>query len=88
MAATSRRPSVGRIDSAGFRWRQQGRPIVHTLQWTVEDAPPTDESQFSSRLRAVWLIGTPRPEPDDGWADAGGADGDLVEVTPAFAWVS
>lgn len=71
---------------------------MDTLRWTLEDPPPADDAQYSSRLRAVWLVGVPR---EDRWdADThgdthghhhGGTDdtaGDLVEVTPAFAWVS
>ena len=61
-----------------------------TLQWTVDDQTSADEAPFSSRLRAVWLIGLPdashRSAPaDDDWDNAAA---DLVEVTPAFAWVS
>ena len=60
-----------------------------TLQWQIDD-PSSTETPFSSRLRAVWLLGLPdpshRPAPaDDAWDDAAA---DLVEVTPAFAWVS
>ena len=61
-----------------------------TLEWTIDDPSSADETPFTSRLRAVWLLGLPdaghRPAPaDDHWDDA---VADLVEVTPAFAWVS
>jgi hypothetical protein len=61
-----------------------------TLQPTFDDPSPADETPFSSRLRAVWLVGLAdssyRPAtPDDGWDEA---VADLVEVTPAFGWVS
>jgi hypothetical protein len=59
-----------------------------TMQWTIHD--PTDDSPYSSRLRAVWLVGVSEPPPryapeEDGWDDIAL---DLVDVTPAFAWVS
>jgi hypothetical protein len=58
-----------------------------TLQWTIDDVPSVDDSPYSSRLRAVWLIGLPEP-PDREDEDLPAEDHDLVEVTPAFAWVS
>jgi hypothetical protein len=61
-----------------------------TLQWTFDDPASADDTPFSSRLRAVWLIGLPDPGyrqvPADDDRDDVAAD--LVEVTPAFAWVS
>jgi hypothetical protein len=61
-----------------------------TLEWTIDEPSPAAETPFSSRLRAVWLLGLPessyRQAPtDDDWDDVAA---DLVEVTPAFAWVS
>jgi hypothetical protein len=60
------------------------------LQPTFDDTLSADDTPFSSRLRAVWLIGLSDPSDrqasvdDDGLADVA----DLVDVTPAFAWVS
>jgi hypothetical protein len=64
----------------------QGGPLMNaetTLQSMFDDLPPADDTRYSSRLRAVWMIGVA-----DGESAVGAADEDLVEVTPAFAWVS
>jgi hypothetical protein len=61
-----------------------------TLQPTFDDTSSVDDTPFSSRLRAVWLIGLSDPSDRLASIDDDGDDvaADLVDVTPAFAWVS